>query len=28
PQDASKAEQDRIAALIWADSGPGAWSCA
>ncbi len=28
PQDASKAEQDRIAALIWADSGPSAWSCA
>lgn len=28
PQDASKAEQDRIAAQIWADSGPGAWSCA
>lgn len=28
PQEASKAEQDRIAALIWADSGPGAWSCA
>jgi peptidoglycan hydrolase CwlO-like protein len=28
PQNASKAEQDRIAALIWADSGPGAWSCA
>jgi hypothetical protein len=28
PQDASKAEQDRIAAEIWADSGPGAWSCA
>jgi septal ring factor EnvC (AmiA/AmiB activator) len=28
PQDASKAEQDRIAAEIWADSGPGAWACA
>jgi peptidoglycan hydrolase CwlO-like protein len=28
PQDAPKAEQDRIAAEIWADSGPGAWSCA
>jgi septal ring factor EnvC (AmiA/AmiB activator) len=28
PQDASKAEQDRIAAEIWADSGPGAWVCA
>jgi peptidoglycan hydrolase CwlO-like protein len=28
PQDAPPAEQDRIAALIWADSGPGAWSCA
>ena len=28
PQDAPKAEQDRIAALIWADAGPGAWSCA
>ena len=25
---ASKAEQDRIAAMIWADVGPGAWSCA
>jgi septal ring factor EnvC (AmiA/AmiB activator) len=25
---ASKAEQDRIAALIWADVGPSAWSCA
>ena len=24
---ASKAEQDRIAALIWADSGPKAWVC-
>ena len=28
PQDAPPAEQDRIAALIWKDSGPGAWSCA
>jgi hypothetical protein len=28
PQDASKEEQDRIAAEIWADSGPSAWSCA
>jgi peptidoglycan hydrolase CwlO-like protein len=28
PQDAPPAEQDRIAALIWRDSGPGAWSCA
>jgi len=28
PQDASKAEQDRIAALIWADVGASAWSCA
>jgi septal ring factor EnvC (AmiA/AmiB activator) len=28
PQDASKAEQDRIAAMIWRDSGPSAWSCA
>jgi septal ring factor EnvC (AmiA/AmiB activator) len=27
PQDASKAEQDRIAAQIWADSGPSAWVC-
>jgi septal ring factor EnvC (AmiA/AmiB activator) len=27
PQDASKAEQDRIAGEIWADSGPGAWVC-
>ncbi|MGH2955530.1 MAG: transglycosylase family protein [Solirubrobacterales bacterium] len=25
---APKAEQDRIAAMIWRDSGPGAWSCA
>ena len=28
PNEAPKAEQDRIAALIWADAGPGAWSCA
>jgi peptidoglycan hydrolase CwlO-like protein len=28
PQDAPKAEQDRIAGEIWRDSGPGAWSCA
>jgi peptidoglycan hydrolase CwlO-like protein len=28
PQDAPKEEQDRIAAEIWADSGPSAWSCA
>jgi septal ring factor EnvC (AmiA/AmiB activator) len=28
PQDAPKAEQDRIAAEIWQDSGPSAWSCA
>jgi peptidoglycan hydrolase CwlO-like protein len=28
PQDGSKAEQDRIAAEIWRDSGPSAWSCA
>lgn len=28
PHQASKAEQDRIAALIWRDSGPGAWMCA
>jgi septal ring factor EnvC (AmiA/AmiB activator) len=27
PQDAPKAEQDRIAAKIWADSGSGAWVC-
>ncbi len=27
PQDAPKAEQDRIAAQIWADSGPSAWVC-
>jgi peptidoglycan hydrolase CwlO-like protein len=28
PQNAPKAEQDRIAAEIWRDSGPSAWSCA
>jgi septal ring factor EnvC (AmiA/AmiB activator) len=28
PQDASKHQQDQIAAQIWADSGPGAWVCA
>ena len=28
PQNASKAEQDRIAAQIWNDSGSGAWVCA
>ncbi|HEX5990754.1 MAG TPA: transglycosylase family protein [Solirubrobacterales bacterium] len=28
PHEASKAEQDRIAAEIWADSGPSAWVCA
>jgi septal ring factor EnvC (AmiA/AmiB activator) len=28
PHQAPKAEQDRIAAEIWADSGAGAWSCA
>jgi hypothetical protein len=28
PQSASKSEQDKIAAQIWADSGPGAWACA
>jgi peptidoglycan hydrolase CwlO-like protein len=28
PNLAPPAEQDRIAAQIWADSGPGAWSCA
>jgi septal ring factor EnvC (AmiA/AmiB activator) len=27
PNEASKAEQDRIAAEIWADSGPSAWVC-
>ena len=27
PQNASKEEQDRIAAEIWADSGPSAWVC-
>jgi hypothetical protein len=28
PHQAPKAEQDRIAAEIWADSGPSAWACA
>lgn len=28
PHQASPAEQDRIAAMIWRDSGPSAWSCA
>ncbi len=28
PHLASKAEQDRIAAIIWREAGPGAWSCA
>ncbi|MDQ2631317.1 MAG: transglycosylase family protein, partial [Actinomycetota bacterium] len=28
PHEAPKAEQDRIAAEIWADSGPSAWVCA
>lgn len=28
PHEASKAEQDRIAAEIWADSGASAWVCA
>lgn len=28
PHEAPKAEQDRIAAEIWADSGGGAWVCA
>jgi muramidase (phage lysozyme) len=27
PQNASKQEQDRIAAEIWADSGSSAWVC-
>lgn len=27
PQNAPKAEQDRIAAEIWSDSGPSAWVC-
>jgi septal ring factor EnvC (AmiA/AmiB activator) len=27
PQNAPKSEQDRIAAEIWADSGPSAWVC-
>lgn len=25
---ASKAEQDRVAAIIWREDGPGAWACA
>ncbi len=28
PQDASPSEQSRIAAQIWAESGPSAWACA
>ena len=28
PEDASKDQQDQVAAQIWADSGPGAWVCA
>ena len=28
PHQAPKAEQDRIAAAIWADVGASAWSCA
>ena len=28
PHQASKAEQDRIAGLIWESAGPGAWVCA
>jgi septal ring factor EnvC (AmiA/AmiB activator) len=28
PHEASPAEQHRIAAMIWADSGPSAWVCA
>jgi hypothetical protein len=28
PQDASKQQQDSIAAQIWSDSGSGAWACA
>ena len=28
PHLASKTEQDRIAAIIWREDGPGAWSCA
>ena len=28
PQNAPKAEQDRIAGEIWADSGGSAWVCA
>jgi len=27
PHLASKAEQDRIAAIIWREDGPGAWAC-
>lgn len=28
PHQASKTEQDRIAAIIWREDGPGAWACA
>ena len=28
PHQAPPAEQHRIAAMIWADSGPAAWVCA
>jgi septal ring factor EnvC (AmiA/AmiB activator) len=28
PQDASKQQQDSVAAQIWSDSGSGAWACA
>lgn len=28
PHEAPPADQDRIAAMIWRDSGPSAWSCA
>lgn len=28
PRDSSHLLQDRVGAMIWADSGPGAWSCA
>jgi len=28
PQNASKQQQDQIAAQIWSSSGPGAWACA
>jgi uncharacterized protein len=28
PQNGPKSDQDRIAAEIWRDSGPSAWSCA